>query len=87
MTRTNREMTVLRPKAWPNFKGENLLIRSKLESIEWWRLVQEKRDNNRGALLIAKSVTKGGYQQSYVATGPPRWLLSCFENEEVQSSG
>lgn len=84
----DRDLTqmILRPKSWPNFKRENVLIRSMLGRIEWWKLVQEKRANNRGALLIAKSVTKGGQQQSYVAAGPPRWLLNCFENEEVQSS-
>lgn len=40
--------------------------------------MKEKRDNNRGALLIAKSVTKGGQNQSYVAAGPPGWLLNFF---------
>lgn len=53
---------------------------SKLACTEWWRLVQEKRANNRGAILIAKSVTKGGQRQSYVAAEPPVWLLNCFEN-------
>ena len=75
---------ILRPKTWPNFKGEMGLIMSK--GIEWWRLVKEARANNRGALLIAKGVTKGGPRQSYVAAGPPMWLLNCFENEEVSSS-
>ncbi|KAF3577525.1 hypothetical protein DY000_02033214 [Brassica cretica] len=77
---------VLRPKAWPNFKGEIELILGKLCGLEWWRLVKEDRANNRGALLIAKGVTKGGQTQSYVAAGPPAWLLDCFENEEILSS-
>ena len=77
---------VLRPKAWPNFKGEIGLIMGKLCGLEWWRLVKEDRANSRGALLIAKGVTKGGQTQSYVAAGPPAWLLGCFENEEVSSS-
>ena len=47
--------------------------------------MQEKRAYNRGALLIAKSVTKGGQLQSYVAAGSPIWLLNYFDNEEVQS--
>ncbi|KAF2539567.1 hypothetical protein F2Q68_00020525 [Brassica cretica] len=77
---------ILRPKAWPNFKGETRLIISRLTGIEWWRLVKEARANNIGALLIAKGVTKGGQKQSYVASGPPMWFLSYFENEEVPSS-
>lgn len=77
---------ILRPKAWPNFKGETRLIISRLTGIEWWRLVKEARANNIGALLIVKGVTKGGQRQSYVASGPPMWLLSYFENEEVSSS-
>ncbi|KAF3564470.1 hypothetical protein DY000_02014092 [Brassica cretica] len=77
---------ILRPKAWPNFKGETGLIISRLTGIEWWRLVKEARANNIGALLIAKGVTKGGQKQSYVASGPPMWFLSYFENEEVPSS-
>ncbi|KAG2265602.1 hypothetical protein Bca52824_072681 [Brassica carinata] len=77
---------VLSPKAWPNFKGEIRLILGKLCGLEWWRVVKEERANNRGALLITKGVTKGGQTQSYVAAGPPGWLLGCFENEEVSSS-
>lgn len=74
---------ILRPKACPNFKGETRLIISRLTGIEWWRLVKKARANNIGPLLIAKGVTKGGQRQSYVASGPPMWLLSYFENEEV----
>ncbi|KAF2569652.1 hypothetical protein F2Q68_00024030 [Brassica cretica] len=77
---------ILRPKAWPNFKGEIWLIMNRLVKIEWWRLVKENRDNNRGAFLIAQSVAKGGHLSSYVATGGPRWLHDFFENEETLSS-
>ncbi|KAF3543544.1 hypothetical protein DY000_02004814 [Brassica cretica] len=76
---------ILRPKAWPNFKGEIWLIMNRLVKIEWWRLVKENRDNNRGAFLIAQSVAKGGHLSSYVATGGPRWLHDFFENEETLS--
>ena len=34
---------VLRPKAWPNFKGEIELILGKLCGLEWWRVVKEER--------------------------------------------
>lgn len=77
---------ILRPKAWPNFKGECSTILNRLGNIDWWRLVKEERANNRGAFLIAQSVTKGGRLRSYVATGSPSWLRLTFENEEILSS-
>ncbi|KAL0721995.1 hypothetical protein Bca4012_036594 [Brassica carinata] len=77
---------ILKPKAWPNFKGESVSILNKLEGIEWWRLVKEDMRNNRGVFLIAQSVTKRGYVCSYVATRGPFWLRESFENEEVSSS-
>lgn len=78
---------ILRPKAWPNFKGKIGLIMEGLVRIEWWRLVKEFRDNNRGVFLIAQSVVKGGCLSSYVATGGPRWLHEFFESEKKLSSG
>ncbi|KAG2311112.1 hypothetical protein Bca52824_022669 [Brassica carinata] len=77
---------ILRPRAWPNFKGESALILWKLKGLDWWRLVKEDKANNRGACLIAQSVTKGGFAQSYVAAGGPAWLQELFESEEVSSS-
>lgn len=65
---------ILRPKAWPNFKGQSSSILEELAKIEWWRLVKEDRSTNRGAFLIAQSVTKGGHCHSYVATGR---LIGC----------
>lgn len=58
----------------------------RLEKIEWWRLEKEDRTTNRGSFIIAQSVFKGGYLQSYVATGAPFWLRELFENEERASS-
>lgn len=62
---------VLRPKAWPSFKCQHIEIMKRLENFEWWRLQKEERSSNRGAFLVAQSVIKGGYAQSYVATGTP----------------
>ncbi|KAG2315720.1 hypothetical protein Bca52824_018842 [Brassica carinata] len=62
---------ILRPKAWPNFKRESSRILNKFGSIDGWRLVKEERANNRGAFLIAQSVTRDGRVRSYVATGSP----------------
>lgn len=78
---------ILRPKAWPNFKGEIGRIMKSLVKIEWWRVTKENRLNNRGAHLIAQSVTKGGRHSSYVAMGAPSWLRNLFDSEVVSSSG
>ena len=58
----------------------------RLEKIEWWRILREDRSTNRGSFIIAQSVLKGGYKQSYVAMGAPFWLRELFENEEKLSS-
>ncbi|KAG2310496.1 hypothetical protein Bca52824_022053 [Brassica carinata] len=77
---------ILRPRAWPSFKYQYGEIMRRLEKIEWWRLEKEDRTTNRGSFIIAQSVFKGGYLQSYVATGAPFWLRELFENEERASS-
>ena len=77
---------VLRPKAWPSFRCQYIEIMKRLEKFEWWRLQKEERSSNRGAFLIAQSVIKGGYAQSYVAAGAPFWLLHLFQYEECLSS-
>ncbi|KAG2322266.1 hypothetical protein Bca52824_015479 [Brassica carinata] len=77
---------ILRPKAWPNFRWQYAQMMGRLRKIEWWRLIKESKATNRGAFLIAQSVIKGDYAQSYVATGPPLWLKETFENEEISPS-
>ncbi|KAJ4915693.1 RNase H domain-containing protein [Raphanus sativus] len=77
---------MLRPQAWPNFKWEHCELEKRLRRLEWWRLVKEDKSNNRGAFLIAQSAAKGGYLQSYVATGGPFWLRHLFESEEASPS-
>lgn len=77
---------ILRPKAWPNFRSQYCELEKKLRSLEWWRIEKEDRSTNRGAFLIAQSAAKGGYLQSYVASGGPQWLRFLFENEEVPPS-
>lgn len=47
---------------------------------------KEDRTTNRGSFIIAQSVLKGGYLQSYVANGAHFWLRELFENEERASS-
>ncbi|KAG2296306.1 hypothetical protein Bca52824_042975 [Brassica carinata] len=65
---------ILRPKAWPSFKVQCLEILERLRQMEWWRVMKEKSQANRGAFLIVQSVFKHNLVQSYVAVGAPRWL-------------
>ncbi|XP_048621839.1 uncharacterized protein LOC106398406 [Brassica napus] len=74
---------ILRPQAWPNFRKQYVQIVERLKKLEWWRVMKEDRSTNTGAFLIAQSVIKGGYYQSYVAEGPPFWLRDLFESEEA----
>ncbi|RID57148.1 hypothetical protein BRARA_F00546 [Brassica rapa] len=73
---------ILRPKAWPNFTSQYSDMIKRLRKLEWWRVIKEDRLTNKGAFLIAQSVTKGGYAQSYVAAGAPYWMIETFQNEE-----
>ncbi|KAF2536596.1 hypothetical protein F2Q68_00023619 [Brassica cretica] len=74
---------ILRPQAWPNFRKQYVQIVERLKKLEWGRVMKEDRSTNTGAFLIAQSVIKGGYYQSYVAEGPPFWLCDLFESEEA----
>jgi len=74
---------ILRPQAWPNFRKQYVQIVERLKKLEWWRVMKEDRSTNTCAFLIAQSVIKGGYYQSYVAEGPPFWLRDLFESEEA----
>ncbi|KAF8097481.1 hypothetical protein N665_0288s0014 [Sinapis alba] len=64
---TTMEM-IQRPRAWPSFKRQIHEMMSRLAGIEWWRVTVEQRPTNRGAFLIAQSVTKELRTQSYVAS-------------------
>lgn len=65
---------VQRPAAWPSFKHQSEVILKALELIPCWKFVAEDRKSNRGAFLIANSVTNEDRRQSYVASGYPFWL-------------
>lgn len=77
---------ILRPKAWPNFRCQHIELMGRLRRLERWKIIKEDRLTNRGAFLIAQSVIKYGFGQSYVAAGAPRWLMDLFVNEETVSS-
>ncbi|AAG03119.1 F5A9.24 [Arabidopsis thaliana] len=60
---------VLRPRAWPSFKAQSVEL--------------EFSAANRGANLIAQSVTEASRSQSYVAVGHPYWMNGVFVEERV----
>lgn len=80
---------VNRPQAWPSFSFQaftKFTLLSLVKVFEDWSLVLVKPDSNRGADLIAQSVTGDGRFQSYVASSFPFWLGGLFANEKVLSS-
>ncbi|CAA7058192.1 unnamed protein product [Microthlaspi erraticum] len=77
---------VNRPQAWPSFgfqAAELLLLLSELVD---WRVVFGGIETNRGANLIAQSVTNDGRLHFYVTSCHPSWLNGVFESERVLSS-
>ncbi|XP_010495246.1 PREDICTED: uncharacterized protein LOC104772313 [Camelina sativa] len=77
---------LLRPKAWPSFNYESIELLRLLEWVDRWKVEVEGSGTNRGAFLIAQSVTSECRLHSYVAAGAPSWLHSVFEHERVLSS-
>lgn len=77
---------VNRPKAWPNFKAQSHALKFSLRYFLEWKVDCEVAAANRGANLIAQSVTEDSRSQSYVAAGPPVWLARVFSDEEGLSS-
>ena len=75
---------VTRPKAWPSFKTMRADILFGLRKIEWWRIFKEVKSRNKGAFLIAQSVTRDLRLQSYVAAGYPFWLQGIFERVSLK---
>ncbi|KAG7590131.1 Reverse transcriptase zinc-binding domain [Arabidopsis suecica] len=73
---------VNRPQAWPSYRFQSGEILSLLRSFEEWKLVVEDSSSNRGANMIAQSVTLECRLQSYVALSFPCWLWGVF-NEEM----
>ncbi|CAD5329073.1 unnamed protein product [Arabidopsis thaliana] len=75
-----------RPHAWPSFRFQSSEILLALNGIAVWKVVLESVSSNRGANLIAQSVTKECRLQSYVAVSFPAWLLGVFRDERVLTS-
>lgn len=70
-----------RPKAWPSFRFFSYSLSTLIQKIPFWRLCVEEKRCNKGAFLIAKSVTRDDRRQSYVAAGYPFWLRGLFIHE------
>ncbi|KAL0795124.1 hypothetical protein Bca101_066501 [Brassica carinata] len=72
---------VSRPAAWPSFAqfGDNFF--KEMEGVEEWDVLVCTEKTKRGASIIAQSVRKCGFTQSYVVTGHPDWLHTLFVDE------
>lgn len=77
---------VNRPVAWPSFRFQTQEIQRLLGYVLEWKVLLEPVSANRGAVLIAQSVTNDVRFQSYVATGFPSWLKGVFDDERILSS-
>ncbi|XP_010418558.1 PREDICTED: uncharacterized protein LOC104704124 [Camelina sativa] len=75
-----------RPRAWPSFRFQAMELNKIVEQISGWVLEVEMEKANRGAGLIAQSVTRDSRMQSYVIVSYPQWLHLVFEEETLLSS-
>lgn len=57
-----------------------------LKFFRRWKIILENSYSNRGAFLIAKSVTNDCRLQSYVAVDHPFWLDGVFVEERALAS-
>ncbi|VVB03586.1 unnamed protein product [Arabis nemorensis] len=73
---------LLRPKAWPNFSYQVQTLLHTLSPLLEWRVEAAIAGSNRGAFLIAQSVTMEFMIHSYVAAGYPLWLRDLFMIEQ-----
>lgn len=72
-----------RPKAWPSFTSVYLELKNFLGKFDCWKSKLESRSSNRCAYLMAESATTIQWNQSYVATSAPGWLLTLISFEKV----
>ncbi|KAG7583540.1 Reverse transcriptase zinc-binding domain [Arabidopsis suecica] len=77
---------IIRPRAWPSFRYQSMEAGIALSSFKCWNFFLENSSSNRGAFMIAKSVTDECRLQSYVAVGFPSWLEGVFAEERAFAS-
>ncbi|KAL0703075.1 hypothetical protein Bca4012_069500 [Brassica carinata] len=78
----NRQRASRQPRGIRSDTG----IRSRQTKLKEPSIQKEERVTNRGADLIARSVTKKLRTRSYVATGAPVWLRHIFDSERSSPS-
>lgn len=49
---------ILRPKAWPNYRCQQVQLMERLCKLELWRVIKEDREINKGVFFIAQSVIR-----------------------------
>lgn len=74
-------LAVQKPHRWPALEYQEEELRRKLALIGEFQLRCVSREEDRGASIIAQSVTREKRLQSYVAAGHPDWLFEVFVNE------
>lgn len=72
---------VQKPCKWPALRRQVEEIKSLLLGVDEFQFKYARTEENRGATIIAQSVTRQGRLRSYVATGPLAWLFELFVNE------
>lgn len=70
-----------KPLQWPALRYQVDELGLLLSLISDFKLLVVSKEENRGATIIAQSVTREGRLQSYVASGHPSWLFEFFVNE------
>lgn len=77
----NLYAAVLKPHQWPALRHQGEEIKRLLAGIDEYQFKNVVAEENRGASIIAQSVTRQGRVRSYVAAGHPSWLFELFVNE------
>lgn len=68
----------LKPSHWPALRFQSDELNMRLSQVEGFQLLSVSKEGNRGATIIAQSVTQQGRVRSYIARGHPRWLFELF---------
>ncbi|KAG2243307.1 hypothetical protein Bca52824_094848 [Brassica carinata] len=74
-------LAIKKPLQWPAFRYHVEELNRFLCLMPEFKLCSVCKEENRGATIIAQSVTREGREQSYVANGHPSWLFEFFVNE------
>lgn len=74
-------LALLKPNDWPALRFQIDELRRELSGMNEHHFQHVTIEENRGASIIAQSVTRQNRMQSYVANGHPVWLFELFVNE------